>query len=181
MAVFGLVSMQQITYHMKVRPPLRTLTTLIPTPVLDVPLGRAVQCVSPEPPRPSPSTVARENLCFLAGSTLHDRAFITELGLLRSTSGAEPWRREVDGRSTEVRRPCAPQSIDQGFSKLSLTESMPIYEHIASIYSRASVLLRDSMDLDGVAFLDAYPTAFALSEFCKANNLRHADKLNEMI
>ncbi|KAJ5243791.1 CheY-like superfamily [Penicillium chrysogenum] len=56
MAVFGLVSMQQITYHMKVRPPLRTLTTLIPTPVLDVLLGRAVQCVSPEPPRPSPST-----------------------------------------------------------------------------------------------------------------------------
>jgi hypothetical protein len=39
---------------------------------------------------------------------------------------------------------------------------MPIYEHIASIYSRASVLLRDSMDLDGVAFLDAYPAAFAL-------------------
>jgi hypothetical protein len=31
MAVFGLVSMQQITYHMKVRPPLRTLTTLILT------------------------------------------------------------------------------------------------------------------------------------------------------
>lgn len=30
MAIFGLVSIQQITYHMKVRPPLRTLTTLIP-------------------------------------------------------------------------------------------------------------------------------------------------------
>lgn len=53
-------------------------------------------------------------------------------------------------------------SIDKIFSQLSLTENMPISERITSIYSRASVLLRDSMDLDGVAFLDACPINFAL-------------------
>ncbi|KAJ5131809.1 hypothetical protein N7448_005967 [Penicillium atrosanguineum] len=40
-------------------------------------------------------------------------------------------------------------------SLVSLADSIPISDRITSIFARASVLLRDSMDLDGVAFLDA--------------------------
>lgn len=40
-------------------------------------------------------------------------------------------------------------------SQISLAESISISDQTASIFSRASVLLRDSMDLDGVVFLDA--------------------------
>lgn len=54
------------------------------------------------------------------------------------------------------------QSMETGLSQLSITESIPVYERIAAIYSRASALLRESMDLDGVVLLDACPTNFAL-------------------
>ncbi|KAJ5576440.1 CheY-like superfamily [Penicillium sp. DV-2018c] len=53
------------------------------------------------------------------------------------------------------------QNIDKQLSLLSLTENKSFSERIASIYARASTLLRDSMDLDGVMFLDACPTNFA--------------------
>ncbi|OQE80096.1 hypothetical protein PENNAL_c0048G11106 [Penicillium nalgiovense] len=132
------------------------------TPVLDVPLGHAVQCVSPQSPRLSSLTVAGEEPVFL----LHDQHSMTELSSLNSSFSDRPGVLSPgEGKSMgEVLKSGdtgAPQSIDPGFSKLSLTESMPIYERIASIYSRASALLRDSMDLDGVAFLDACPTDFA--------------------
>lgn len=39
--------------------------------------------------------------------------------------------------------------------KISLMDSVPISKRIAMIFDRASVLLRESMDLDGVVFLDA--------------------------
>jgi hypothetical protein len=45
------------------------------------------------------------------------------------------------------------------------TESNPsraISRSIASIFSRASVILRDSMDLDGVLFVDAYRSNFGM-------------------
>lgn len=45
--------------------------------------------------------------------------------------------------------------IDNDTSQVSLADSIPITDRISSIFARASVLLRDSMDLDGVAFLDA--------------------------
>ncbi|KAJ5312553.1 hypothetical protein N7508_003383 [Penicillium antarcticum] len=38
----------------------------------------------------------------------------------------------------------------------SVPENLPISERIAAIFSRASELLKDSLDLDGVVFLDAY-------------------------
>lgn len=53
-------------------------------------------------------------------------------------------------------------SLDK-FSRLSLMDSVPISERIATIFSRASVLLRDTMDLDGVAFFDAYRNDTSLS------------------
>lgn len=37
-----------------------------------------------------------------------------------------------------------------------VVENLPISERIAAIFSRASGLLKDSLDLDGVVFLDAY-------------------------
>ncbi|CAG8230049.1 unnamed protein product [Penicillium nalgiovense] len=132
------------------------------TPVLDVPLGHAVQCVSPQSPRLSSSAVAGEEPVFL----LHDQHSMTELSSLNSSFSdrpvvLSPGEGKSMGEVLKSGDTGAPQSIDPGFSKLSLTESMPIYERIASIYSRASALLRDSMDLDGVAFLDACPTDFA--------------------
>lgn len=44
-------------------------------------------------------------------------------------------------------------------------DEVPISERIAAIFSRASVILRSSMDLDGVAFLDARPSDSQLSVF----------------
>lgn len=53
-------------------------------------------------------------------------------------------------------------SLDNS-SHLSLMDSVPISERIVTIFSRASVLLRDTMDLDGVAFFDAYRNDTSLS------------------
>lgn len=47
------------------------------------------------------------------------------------------------------------KSMKNNASLVSLSDSIPISDRITSIFARASVLLRDSMDLDGVAFLDA--------------------------
>ncbi|KAJ5144909.1 hypothetical protein N7448_002301 [Penicillium atrosanguineum] len=43
----------------------------------------------------------------------------------------------------------------KGSLRISLADSVPISERIAMVFDRASVLLRESMDLDGVVFLDA--------------------------
>lgn len=50
-----------------------------------------------------------------------------------------------------------PQPLDEAsnVSQLSLAESTSLGERIERIFHRASVLLRNSMDLDGVVFLDA--------------------------
>ncbi|KAJ5684717.1 uncharacterized protein N7477_001062 [Penicillium maclennaniae] len=58
----------------------------------------------------------------------------------------------------DVQNPGGPgdlKSMNNNASLVSLVDSIPISDRITSIFSRASVLLRDSMDLDGVAFLDA--------------------------
>ena len=41
-------------------------------------------------------------------------------------------------------------------SELTVPEDVPITERIAAIFSRASTLLEESLDLDGVVFLDAH-------------------------
>ncbi|KAJ5494652.1 CheY-like superfamily [Penicillium fimorum] len=130
------------------------------TPVLDVTLCPAVQCVSPNSGQSSSSIVAGEESMFF----LQDHT--TEPSSLYSGFSDRPMVLSPDEEKSMVEamksgQTAAPQGIDQGFSQLSLTESKPIYERISSIYSRASALLRDSMDLDGVAFLDACPTNFA--------------------
>lgn len=54
-----------------------------------------------------------------------------------------------------------PQPLDEvsnNASQLSLAESTSLGERIERIFERASVLLRKSMDLDGVVFLDAART-----------------------
>ncbi|KAK4866153.1 hypothetical protein LT330_008494 [Penicillium expansum] len=132
------------------------------TPVLDVPLGHVVQCVSPKSGQSSSSTVAGEESVFF----LQDRCSTTEPSSLDSGFSdrpvvMSPGEEKSMGEVLKSGDTDAAQGIDQGLSQLSLTESTPIYERIASIYSRASALLRDSMDLDGVAFLDACPTDFA--------------------
>lgn len=43
----------------------------------------------------------------------------------------------------------------KGSVRMPLMESVPISKRISMIFDRASVLLRESMDLDGVVFLDA--------------------------
>lgn len=45
--------------------------------------------------------------------------------------------------------------MENNMSQVSLTDSIPVSDRISSIFVRASVLLQDSMDLDGVTFLDA--------------------------
>lgn len=45
--------------------------------------------------------------------------------------------------------------MENNMSQVSLADSIPVSDRISSIFARASVLLRDSMDLDGVTFLDA--------------------------
>jgi hypothetical protein len=45
--------------------------------------------------------------------------------------------------------------LENDMSQVSLADSIPVSDRISSIFARASVLLRDSMDLDGVTFLDA--------------------------
>lgn len=47
------------------------------------------------------------------------------------------------------------QSMVNNASLVSLADSFPISDRITTIFARASVLLRDSMDLDGVVFFDA--------------------------
>lgn len=47
------------------------------------------------------------------------------------------------------------QSMVNNASLVSLADSIPISDRITTIFARASVLLRDSMDLDGVVFFDA--------------------------
>ncbi|CAG8413696.1 unnamed protein product [Penicillium salamii] len=49
-----------------------------------------------------------------------------------------------------------PVSSMDGPSELAVTEDVPITERIAAIFSRASILLKESLDLDGVVFLDAH-------------------------
>ncbi|CAI7583557.1 unnamed protein product [Penicillium glandicola] len=132
------------------------------TPVLDVPLGHGVQDVPSDSAQSSSSTVAGEESMFF----LQDQCSTTEpsspySGFSDRPVGLSPGEEKSMGEVLKPGETTAPQSIHQGFSRLSLTESTPIYERIASLYSRASALLRDSMDLDGVAFLDACPTNFA--------------------
>jgi hypothetical protein len=51
--------------------------------------------------------------------------------------------------------PAEAEARRKGSVRMPLMESVPISKRIAMIFDRASVLLRDSMDLDGVVFLDA--------------------------
>ncbi|KAJ5893863.1 hypothetical protein N7495_005554 [Penicillium taxi] len=68
----------------------------------------------------------------------------------------------------EVLRPTtANHSLSSNTSQASFTEAIPIADRISNIFSRASILLRKSMDLDGVVFLDA---ARSNSSFLSAEN-----------
>lgn len=56
---------------------------------------------------------------------------------------------------TSLQSPGEAKTIPNNDSDVSLADSVSISDQTTSIFSRASVLLRDSMDLDGVVFLDA--------------------------
>jgi hypothetical protein len=47
-------------------------------------------------------------------------------------------------------------SYTEGPSEIAAPENVPITERIAAMFSRASVLLKESLNLDGVVFLDAH-------------------------
>ncbi|KAJ5761997.1 uncharacterized protein N7511_005379 [Penicillium nucicola] len=66
---------------------------------------------------------------------------------------------KMEGSTAEDATPV--QEVQKSFARFSLDETTPVSERIAATYSRASLLLRESMDLDGVACLDACPTNFA--------------------
>lgn len=58
--------------------------------------------------------------------------------------------------------PGEPEARHRSSSMISLMDSLSISERIAMVFDRASVLLRESMDLDGVVFLDASRSNFSL-------------------
>lgn len=117
-------------------------------------------------PSSSSTATAEESVFFLQDqpsvtdpSSLHsgfsDRPIILSPGEERTLADALNLEDPIED-TTPV------QNIEKDFSRLSLTDISPVSERIAAIYSRASLLLRESMDLDGVACLDACPTNFAL-------------------
>ncbi|OQE06694.1 hypothetical protein PENVUL_c017G04439 [Penicillium vulpinum] len=132
------------------------------TPVLDAPFDHTVQCAFPKSRQSSSSTVAGgESIFFVRDQRSTTDPSSLYSGLSDRPKVLSPGEEKSMGEALNLGDNIAAQGIGQGFSQLSLTESTPIPERIASIYSRASELLRDSMDLDGVAFLDACPTDFA--------------------
>jgi hypothetical protein len=114
----------------------------------------------------SSSTVTAEESIFLQDqlsatdpslySGISDRPIILSPGEEKTLEDVLDPEDSVTADATPV------QNIERDFSRLSLTDKGPVSERVAAIYSRASLLLRESMDLDGVAFLDACPTNFAL-------------------
>ncbi|KAJ5353154.1 hypothetical protein N7452_002128 [Penicillium brevicompactum] len=99
-----------------------------------------------------------------SGFFVHDHQSSTDPSSLHSISdhptALSPGEEKLLGDAMKPGDTAA-QNIEKGISQLSMTESTPVYERIAALYSRASVLLRESMDLDGVVLLDACPTNFA--------------------
>ncbi|CAG7928908.1 unnamed protein product [Penicillium olsonii] len=94
---------------------------------------------SPLDQRSSPSLNAREASVF------------SETGRSRSKSTLP----SSISRAYSDRTDPASTSLD-ATSEPTVTEDVPITERIAAIFSRASVLLKESLDLDGVVFLDAH-------------------------
>jgi hypothetical protein len=89
---------------------------------------------------------------FFAGASLgptEPSSLNSNLSDRRSSPGEE---KSID----EVLK-AGPQPLEEtnNASQLSLAESTSLGERIERIFRRASVLLRKSMDLDGVVFLDA--------------------------
>jgi hypothetical protein len=58
-------------------------------------------------------------------------------------------------RTSSDRKDLAPASVD-GLSEIPVPETVSSAERISAIFSRASTLLKESLDLDGVVFLDAH-------------------------
>jgi hypothetical protein len=132
------------------------------TPV-PAPLADSSQGVTFKSGQSSSSTVTGEESMFYMPdqrSSTDPSSF--ESGLSDRPMAMSPGEEKSQGEFLRSGDTGVHQNIDKQFSLLSLTESTPFSERIASIYARASTLLRDSMDLDGVMFLDACPTNFAL-------------------
>jgi hypothetical protein len=138
-----------------------TQTPVCPVPILVGPTVESTQAESPDSGHPSLSTITGDESGFFS----RDQKSSTDPSSLQSISdhpmALSPGEEKSLGdvmKSVDT----GASNIEKSFSRLSVDESKPTFERIASIYSRASVLLRDSMDLDGVILLDACPTNFAL-------------------
>jgi hypothetical protein len=132
-----------------------------PIPVLMDPITKPTEAESPDSGQSSLSTITGDE----SGFFFQDQKSSTDPSSLYSVSDRpvvlSPGEEKSLGDTMKVVDTGA-LNIDKGFSQLSIDERKPTAERIATIYSRASELLRDSMDLDGVTLLDACPTNFSL-------------------
>ncbi|KAJ5777518.1 hypothetical protein N7520_000764 [Penicillium odoratum] len=86
---------------------------------------------------------------------LHGSATTTEHTSMNSNPSDRPFPSPGDEKSfNDAMNPKAFNAASQN-SMLSLTDRIPMFDRITTIFARASGLLKDSMDLDGVVFLDA--------------------------
>ncbi|CAG7921549.1 unnamed protein product [Penicillium olsonii] len=92
-----------------------------------------------------------------------DQQSTTDPSSLHSISGGPTVLSPAEEKTLEnaMKSDVGTQGVEKGLSQLTIAESIPVHERIGAIYSSATGLLRESMDLDGVALFDACPTNFA--------------------
>jgi hypothetical protein len=132
-----------------------------PVQILVAPLTEPTEGESPNSGQSSLSTVTGDDFGFF----LRDQQSSTDPSSLRSVSDRPMVMSPGEEKSLgDVMKSVdtGGSNLETGFSQLSMVESTPTFERVTAIYSRASVLLRDSMDLDGVTLLDACPANFTL-------------------
>ncbi|KAJ5566117.1 CheY-like superfamily [Penicillium sp. DV-2018c] len=131
--------------------------TLAPAPLANSSQGATFQSGR----SPSSTVTGEESVFYMPDQRSSTDPSSLDSGLSDRPMAMTPGEEKSQGEAMRSGDASVHQNIDQQLSLLSLAETKPFSERIASIYARASTLLRDSMDLDGVMFLDACPTNFA--------------------
>ncbi|KAJ5297889.1 hypothetical protein N7508_008138 [Penicillium antarcticum] len=139
----------------------------IDTPQVDVhsPEQSSTSTIIQNSGQSSSSTVtAEESMFFLPDQSSETDPSSLHSGLSDRPVIVSPGEEKTLGDALKTEEEATPvQNIEKDFSDLSFNEISPVSERLATIYSRASLLLRESMDLDGVVCLDACPTNFAFT------------------
>ncbi|KAJ5648083.1 hypothetical protein N7490_004455 [Penicillium lividum] len=105
-----------------------------------------------------PDTSASTSKSSNTKSTLDRSSLATKdevVSLFSENKGSEMTRQTSQPSSLAPGSPESAELLNECFDPEAATDEVPIAERVAAIFSRASDLLRGSMDLDGVAFLDA--------------------------